>query len=158
MSKVIHEHHIIENRDGQRFRTDTTIPLSVEEHANIHKQYYEKWGFQEDRVAWKTLSGQIGKEELFIETSRIGGLNNKGKKKTPEHRKKISDANKGQNASFHNLTNEQREKHRQGCMGNKNFDINKPGVRKTHRNGMLKYWEDVRAGRVKRKGYTPNVS
>ena len=37
--------------------------------------------------------------------------------------------------------------------GNKNFDIKKPGVRQTHRNGMLKYWEDVRAGRKERKGY-----
>ena len=144
---VIHQHHLIENKDGQRFRTDTTIPLSVKEHADIHKQYYETWGFHEDYVAWKTLSGQIGKEELFIETSRIGGLNNKGKKKTREHAEKISQANKGQNASFPKLTNEQREKHRQGCMGNKNFDINKPGVRQTHRNGMLKYWEDVRAGK-----------
>ena len=144
---VIHKHHIIENRDGQRFRTDITIPLSVEGHADIHKRYWEKWGFHEDYVAWKTLSGQLGKEELFIETSRIGGLNNKGKKKTREHAEKISQANKGQNASFPKLTNEQREKHRQGCMGNKNFDINKPGVRQTHRNGMLKYWEDVRAGK-----------
>ena len=66
---VIHEHHIIENKQGQRFRTDTTIPLSVKDHANIHKQYYEKWGFHEDYVAWKTLSGQIGKEELFIDSS-----------------------------------------------------------------------------------------
>ena len=82
---VIHQHHLIENKDGQRFRTDTTIPLSVKEHADIHKRYYETWGFHEDYVAWKTLSGQIGKEELFIETSRIGGLNNKGKKKTREH-------------------------------------------------------------------------
>ena len=144
---VIHQHHLIENKDGQRFRTDTTIPLSDKEHADIHKRYYETWGFHEDYVAWKTLSGQIGKEELFIETSRIGGLNNKGKKKTREHAEKISQANKGQNASFPKLTNEQREKHRQGCMGNKNFDINKPGVRQTHRNGMLKYWKDVRAGK-----------
>ena len=137
---VIHQHHLIENKDGQRFRTDTTIPLSVKEHADIHKRYYETWGFHEDYVAWKTLSGQIGKEELFIETSRIGGLNNKGKKKTREHAEKISQANKGQNASFPKLTNEQREKHRQGCMGNKNFDINKPGVRQNYSNGMKEYW------------------
>ena len=43
-------------------------------------------------------------------------------------------------------------------MGNKNFDISKPKTRHNHRNGMLKYWEDVKAGRVKRKGYIPNVS
>ena len=87
---VKHQHHLIENKDGQRFRTDTTIPLSVKEHADIHKQYYEKWRFHEDYVAWKTLSGQIGKEELFIEKSRIGGLNNKDVKKSSEHKQKIS--------------------------------------------------------------------
>ena len=87
-----------------------------------------------------------------------GGRNNRGKPKSLEHRRKISEANKGQNASFHNLTNEQSEKHIQGCMGNKNFDISKPKTRHNHRNGMLKYWEDVKAGRVKRKGYIPNVS
>ena len=25
-------------------------------------------------------------------------------------------------------------------MGNKNFDINKPGVRQNHSNGMKEYW------------------
>ncbi len=146
---VIHKHHIIENKEGERFRTYTTIPLSVEEHANIHKGYWDKWGFHEDYVAWKTLSGQLGKEEFFIETSRIGGLNNKGKKKTPEHCAKISQANKGQNATFHKLTDEQKEKHRQGCMGNKNFDINKPGVRQNHSNSMKEYWRKRKLNETK---------
>ena len=145
---VIHQHHLIKNKNGHRFRTDTTIPLSVKEHADIHKKYYEKWGFHEDYVAWKTLSGQIGKEELFIETSRIGGLNNKGKKKTREHAEKISQANKGQDSHWLDGDVEQKKKNLSTSMkGNKNFDINKPGVRNTHRNGMLKYWEDVRAGK-----------
>ena len=145
---VIHQHHLIKNKNGHRFRTDTTIPLSVKEHADIHKKYYEKWGFHEDYVAWKTLSGQIGKEELFIETSRIGGLNNKGKKKTREHAEKISQANKGQDSHWLDGDVEQKKKNLSTSMkGNKNFDINKPGVRNTHRNGMFKYWEDVRAGK-----------
>ena len=33
----------------------------------------------------------------------------------------------------------------------KNFDINKPGVRQNHSNGMKKYWEEVRAGLRTRK-------
>ena len=145
---VIHQHHLIKNKNGHRFRTDTTIPLSVKEHADIHKKYYEKWGFHEDYVAWKTLSGQIGKEELFIETSRIGGLNNKGKKKTREHAEKISQANKGQDSHWLVGDVEQKKKNLSTSMkGNKNFDKNNPKHIKSVSNGMLKYWEDVRAGK-----------
>jgi len=82
----------------------------------------------------------VNKTPNTQKAGKLGGLANKGKKKTPEHRAKISESNKGHNASFPKLTNEQREKHRQGCMGNKNFDINKPGVRQNHSNGMKEYW------------------
>ena len=75
-----------------------------------------------------------------VKSGRLGGKNNKGKPKSIEHRKKISEANSGQDASFPKFTKEQKEKHRQGCMGNKNFDINKPGVRQNHSNGMKEYW------------------
>ena len=82
----------------------------------------------------------VNKTPNTQKAGRLGGLANKGKKKTPEHRAKLSESNKGQKASFPKLTDEQREKHRQGCMGNKNFDINKPGVRQNHSNGMKEYW------------------
>ena len=82
----------------------------------------------------------VNKTPNTQKAGRLGGLANKGKKKTPEHRANLSESNKGQNASFPKLTDEQREKHRQGCMGNKNFDINKPGVRQNHSNGMKEYW------------------
>jgi len=137
---VTHKHHIIENRDGKRFKTDTTITLSVEEHSKIHKQYWEDWGFYEDYVASITLAGQIGKEELLIEKSRIGGLNNKGKKKTPQHAKKISQANKGQVSHWtQGDIDSKRSNLSKSMQGNTNFDINKPGVRKTHSDAMKEY-------------------
>ena len=140
---VIHQHHIIENKQGQRFRTDTTIPLSVKDHANIHKQYYEKWGFHEDYVAWKTLSGQIGKEELFIETSRVGGLNNKGKKKTREHAAKISQANKGQASHWLKGDSELKRSNLSNSMkGNTNSkNHNTKEYSKTQSEAMKKAWE-----------------
>ena len=140
---VIHQHHLIENKDGQRFRTDTTIPLSVKEHADIHKRYYETWGFHEDYVAWKTLSGQIGKEELFIETSRIGGLNNKGKKKTVEHAKKISKSNKGQDSHWSDGDIEQKKNNLSNSMkGNTNSkNHNTEKYSKTQSEAMKKAWE-----------------
>lgn len=70
------------------------IELTVEEHAEAHRLLYEEHGKREDLVAWKGLSEQIGKEEIFLATSSMGGHSNKGKPKSEEHRKKISDANK----------------------------------------------------------------
>lgn len=39
--------------------------LTVEEHAEAHRKLYEKHGHFQDLLAWKGLSGQIGKEELI---------------------------------------------------------------------------------------------
>lgn len=71
------------------------IELSVEEHAEAHFELYQKHGKQEDYLAWKSLARQIGCEQIFAETSRIGGLKNKGKSKTEDHKSKISDSNTG---------------------------------------------------------------
>ena len=71
------------------------IELSVEEHAKAHFELYQKHGKQEDYLAWKSLTKQIGHEQIFAETSCIGGLKNKGKSKTEDHKSKISDSNTG---------------------------------------------------------------
>ena len=68
------------------------IKLTIEEHAEAHKVLYEKYRKKEDLVAWKALSGQIGKDELLLETSRLGGLKNKGLIRSEEHRKNLSTA------------------------------------------------------------------
>ena len=70
------------------------IKLTVKEHAEAHRLLYEEHGKQEDLVAWKGLSKQIGKEEIFLATSSMGGHGNRGKSKSKEHKKKISEANK----------------------------------------------------------------
>ena len=60
------------------------ISLTVEEHAEAHKKLYEKYGKEEDRIAWVTLSGWINKKELLRLRSMLGGK--KGIKLYP-HRK-----------------------------------------------------------------------
>jgi hypothetical protein len=50
------------------------------------------WADKRDWIAWKSLSGQIGSEEIFLETSAIGGKNNAGKPKSAEHKRKISES------------------------------------------------------------------
>lgn len=44
--------------------------LTVEEHANAHKELWEKYGKEEDKIAWMCLSGQITSYEATIEAIR----------------------------------------------------------------------------------------
>lgn len=44
---------------------ENLIELTIEEHAESHRLLYEKYGKWQDFVAWKALSGQIGKEEIL---------------------------------------------------------------------------------------------
>jgi len=43
------------------------VELTIEEHAEAHRLLWEQYGHWEDEVAWKGLSGQIGKEEILHE-------------------------------------------------------------------------------------------
>jgi hypothetical protein len=72
-NQKIHRHHIIENRNGVRVRTDKIIELTIEEHSQIHKEYFEKWGFWEDKLAYEGLGGYKGREELIWEAQSKGG-------------------------------------------------------------------------------------
>ena len=133
-----HKHHIIENRDGVRFRTSKTIELTIEEHANIHKKYYEKWGFMEDLIAYRRLSGQIPNELIQEELSRLGGLNNRGKSKSPHHRKKISEKRKNQNITT--KTKIKISKSMKGNTNSKNHSLE--SYREKQSQIMKKYWEE----------------
>lgn len=59
---------------GGTDETTNLIELTVEEHANEHRILYEKFGKHDDYVAWKALSGTIGREELVSELCRLGGI------------------------------------------------------------------------------------
>lgn len=137
-----HDHHIIENHNGVRVRTNKTVRVTILEHAEYHRKYWEKWGFQEDRVAWLSLSEQLKYPELFIETSRIGGLNNKGIKKSEEHKKRISEANKGQRSHWLNGNSNQKKKNLSKSMtGNTNSkNHNTKKYSKTQSEAMKKAW------------------
>ena len=65
------------------------IELTVEEHAAAHKALYEQYGQWQDQIAYKTLSGQIGKDEAIQEAR---GAANRGKKRTPEQIERIRQA------------------------------------------------------------------
>ena len=94
---IYHKHHIVPRHMGGSDDHSNLVTLTIEEHAAAHKQLYEKFGKLEDKLAWKMLEGTIGKDEYLKERAKLGGYKSstKGKKKTEEHRRKISEAKKG---------------------------------------------------------------
>ena len=57
------------------------IELTVEEHADAHRQLFEEHRRWQDKLAWQLLSGMIGKEEAIREAQSKG---DKSWMKTPE--------------------------------------------------------------------------
>lgn len=66
------------------------VVLTVEQHAEAHRLLWEKHGMREDYLAWKGLTGCIGKEEIVLERNKLGGFKSKGRKKTTKELEKIS--------------------------------------------------------------------
>jgi hypothetical protein len=83
---IKHKHHIIPKHIGGTDDPSNLIELTIEEHANAHRLLYEKYGRIEDKFAWLGLSGQIGKDDILRELSKL----QKGKKKPNGHGAKVS--------------------------------------------------------------------
>ena len=91
-----HLHHIITKHAGGADTADNLIRLSVEDHAEAHRLLYEQHGRWQDKIAWKTLSGQIGNEAARIEAIREGiKTRDMSYFQTDEWSKKISAVHKG---------------------------------------------------------------
>ena len=103
MATVYHKHHIIPKHMGGLDIESNLISLTVEEHTQAHKDLYDKYGKQQDYMAWKCLSGQLGKEEILLMRSKLGasqpGEKNPmfGKNHSQEAKEKMSDARVGVN-------------------------------------------------------------
>jgi len=131
-----HIHHIVPKHMGGDDSSDNLMEITIAEHAEEHRKLYQKYGKHEDYVAWKGLSAQIGKEEIFFETSKIGGLNNKGKVKSKEHRNKISEIRKTQT-----WDTETKEKIGNSMKGNKNSkNHNSKKYKRTQSKAMREAW------------------
>ena len=90
-----HIHHIIPQYLGGTNDPSNLIELSVEEHAEAHCKLFEENGNWQDRIAWLTLSGQIGKDDALREARSAA---NRGRKRTPEQVENIRKAANKRNA------------------------------------------------------------
>lgn len=60
-----HLHHIIPRHAGGTDDPSNLVELTVEEHANAHKDLFEKYGRIQDKLAWQGLSGILNREEII---------------------------------------------------------------------------------------------
>ena len=111
-----HIHHILPKHAGGTNDPSNLIELTIEEHAEAHRVLYEKYGRWQDKCAWLSLAKQIGEEEIQHMKSSNGGYHgNKSIAKSKEHRRKLSEAAKGQFKS-----EESRAKQSASMQGNSN--------------------------------------
>jgi hypothetical protein len=91
-----HKHHIIPRHAGGTDHKDNIIELTVEEHAEAHRQLYEKYGRWQDRVAWLSLSGIMKDQERIYEImSNANRGNPSGFRHSEDHKKYMSEIRTG---------------------------------------------------------------
>ena len=141
----MHKHHIIPKHAGGTDDPENLIELTVEEHAAAHKKLYEIYGKREDLLAWKALAKQIGKEEIWLVKSSLGGIRNADVPKSNKHKQKISNTIKKMHAEGHYYDNP--AKISKSMMGNTNSkNHSSPEYKKKHSDTMKSWHEKRRRG------------
>jgi hypothetical protein len=70
---VRHKHRIVPGHLGGKYEPGNVVELSVMRHAMWHYASWKLWGRKEDWLAWRGLSGYLGKEDIILESSKMGG-------------------------------------------------------------------------------------
>lgn len=72
-----HQHHKVPKYLGGSDDESNIVELTIEEHAEAHKELYDKYGHWEDKLAWQGLLKMISRRELIrrklSESGRKGG-------------------------------------------------------------------------------------
>jgi hypothetical protein len=69
---IKHKHHIIPRHMGGSNDKENLIEVTVERHAMFHYCNWKLWGKEEDKIAWRTLSGQMTLSEAQYAAIKLG--------------------------------------------------------------------------------------
>jgi hypothetical protein len=69
----LYKHHIVPRHAGGTDDHSNIKLVTLEQHAEEHRILWEKYGIQEDFIAWRCLSGQISKEDAINEVRSLNG-------------------------------------------------------------------------------------
>jgi hypothetical protein len=58
---------------GGTDQPENIVEVTVTQHAMFHFCNYQLWGNEEDRIAWRGLSGLIAPDEAALEAMSLGG-------------------------------------------------------------------------------------
>lgn len=105
---IYHKHHIIPRHMGGTDDPSNIVLVTIEQHANLHKQLWEDLGHHQDYVAWQGLSGMMGREEIILFLTTGERHHAYGKPRPPDVKRRISYGRKGQ--SLQSWTEERRMK------------------------------------------------
>lgn len=119
---IYHKHHVVPRYMGGTNDPSNIVELTVEEHAEAHRQLYEQYGNWQDYLAWKGLSGRIDKEEII---RLMGSMIHKSKIVSEESKIKMSQAKSGENNPMYGKTSPNKGK----------FGENSPRWGKSHLEG-----------------------
>ena len=109
------KHHLTPKHRGGT-DSDGLVEVTKTQHAMFHWCEWQRLGLQEDRIAWLALCGNLRAGELSEEKEALRIANMKGKKRTPEQCKRISEARKALKGKIKRtpLTEEQKNNIRVG--------------------------------------------
>jgi len=74
---ITHKHHIIPKHMGGTNDPENLVEVTIEKHAELHKQLWEDLGHWEDMIAWQMLSGQITKAYAIKKAQSFGAKSRK---------------------------------------------------------------------------------
>lgn len=104
---IYHKHHIIPKHMGGSDDPSNLVQVTVEQHANLHKQLWEDLGDIRDYYAWLGLSKRE-EEKIRLRCSlggKIGGKKLLGIPKSEQHRKNLANSLKGKKQTDEHIQN-----------------------------------------------------
>ena len=128
---ITHRHHIIPKHAGGSNDKSNIVVLTIPEHAEAHRQLFEKNGMWQDELAWLTLSGQIDNAAAIKRAQKEAWKGNQyflGKKHSEESKRNMSEKRKGKVFS---------EEHKQKLSEN-SARKGKPAWNKGIKNGIIR--------------------